>query len=220
MRNYNYKFCFNSPIKRVKGGKTKLPSMTGTMIKKEINSPTRRAFLGAFASIAVLPAAPVYANVFGYLKGAGNIRQISMRSQRFGESLNIIYWIDGSYISPALKEISWLMRDWRTDETAKMDPRNIDTIAAVQNLLETSEPFTLLSGYRTEATNAYLRARSRRVAKDSYHVKAMAADIRMNGRSVKDVARAAQKLGQGGVGRYYRSNFVHMDSGPIRHWRG
>ncbi|MBL9060169.1 MAG: DUF882 domain-containing protein, partial [Mangrovicoccus sp.] len=23
-----------------------------------------------------------------------------------------------------------------------------------------------------------------------------------------------------GVGTYYGSNFVHMDSGPIRHWYG
>ena len=29
-----------------------------------------------------------------------------------------------------------------------------------------------------------------------------------------------QKCGGGGVGRYYRSGFVHLDCGPIRTWRG
>ncbi|MEO0344403.1 MAG: DUF882 domain-containing protein [Pseudomonadota bacterium] len=188
------------------------------MLDKRLMSPERRKLLGAFAGIATIAAAPAYSGVFGFLKGAGNIRQIKLQAQRSGEHINIIYWIDGKYVKPALKEISMVMRDWRNDQFMEMDPNNIDNIAAVQQILETDESFMLLSGYRTPSTNAMLAARSRRVAKDSYHTKGMAADLRMQSRSMKQVAAAAQALNGGGVGRYYRANFTHIDSGPRRTW--
>lgn len=189
------------------------------MLDRKLESPERRKLLGVFAGIATVTAAPVYPGVFGFLKGAGDIRQFKMRAQRSGETINIIYWIDGKYVKPALQEISYLMRDWRNDQYMEMNPANIDNIAAVQNLLDTDEPFMLLSGYRTPATNAMLAARSRRVAKDSYHTKGMAADLRLQSRSMTQVSAAAQALNGGGVGRYYRSNFTHIDCGPNRTWK-
>jgi uncharacterized protein YcbK (DUF882 family) len=178
----------------------------------------RRALLGAFAGIATITAAPAYAGVFGYVKGAGKIRSIHLRSARTGESVNTIYWIDGQYIKPALKEINWIMRDWRENKAIKMDRRTIDVIAAAHSRLNTSEPVYMLSGYRSPRTNAMLRSKSRRVAKDSYHMKGMATDIRVKSRSVSQIAKAAMSSRTGGVGKYYRSNFVHVDSGPIRTW--
>lgn len=184
------------------------------------NKTTRRAVLGAFASagIVMIPAAPVYAGIFGYNKGAGNIRKVNLRSGRTGESINTIYWIEGQYIKPALEEINYFMRDWRENEVVNMDRRNIDLIAAVHNLLETEEPFQMLSGYRTQRTNDMLRRRSRRVAKKSYHIKAMAGDLRLGTRTVSQISAAGLSCNAGGVGKYYRSNFVHLDSGPIRTW--
>lgn len=178
----------------------------------------RRALLGAFAGITAVTAAPAYAGVFGYLKGAGNIRSIHLRSSRTGESVNTIYWIDGKYIKPALKEINWLMRDWRENKAVNMDRRTIDVIAAAHSRLNTSEPVLMLSGYRSPRTNAMLRSKSRGVAKDSYHMKGMATDMRVPSRSVSQIAKAAMASRTGGVGKYYRSNFVHVDSGPIRTW--
>ena len=180
---------------------------------------TRRALLGAFAATTVT-AAPAYANVFGLLRGAGDIRRISMYSGRTGESVDTIYWIDGKYIKEALKEISYFMRDWRTGSVKTIDTRTIDIMAASRNLMEVNEPYMLLSGYRTAKTNAMLRSRSRRVAKNSLHIKAQAADLRLKSRSVTQMANAARSIAAGGVGRYYGSNFVHMDCGPIRTWRG
>lgn len=179
---------------------------------------SRRAVLGAFASVPVLTAAPYYANAASYNRGAGNIRKISMKNQRTGETVNSIYWLEGKYIKPALDEINYFMRDWRQDTVKNMDRRNIDLIAASHNLLDTDEPFLLLSGYRTSRTNSMLRSKSRSVAKDSYHVKGMAADLRLRSRSVGQIARAGLSCRAGGVGRYSRSNFVHLDCGPIRSW--
>ena len=180
---------------------------------------TRRALLGAFAATTVT-AAPVFSNSFGFLRGAGDVRKIKMYSGRTGESIDTVYWLDGKYIKEALNEINYFMRDWRRDTVAKIDRRTIDIMAASHNILDTSEPYLLLSGYRSPQTNAMLRRRSRGVAKKSLHMKGQAADLRLKSRSVSQMAGAAASCAAGGVGRYGRSNFVHMDCGPVRTWRG
>jgi uncharacterized protein YcbK (DUF882 family) len=178
---------------------------------------TRRAVLGAFAA-TTLTAAPVYSKAFGFLKGAGDVRRLKMFSGRTGEKIDMIYWIEGEYIKPALKEINFVMRDWRQNSAINMDTRTIDIMAAALNLLDTSEPYTLLSGYRSPKTNAMLRSKSRGVAKNSLHMKGQAADLRLSSRSVRQIARAAASCSAGGVGSYSGSNFVHMDCGPVRTW--
>ena len=185
------------------------------MMEKKTGFISRRGLLRAFAATAVV-AAPTYANAAGFLRGAGDIRQISMYSGRTGETLKTIYWIEGEYIKEALKEINYFMRDWRFNKTISIDPRTIDIAAATHSLLETDEPYMMLSGYRTPKTNAMLRARSRGVAKNSLHMKGQAGDLRLKSRSVTQMARAAIACNAGGVGKYRRSNFVHMDCGPVR----
>lgn len=180
---------------------------------------TRRSLLRAFAATTVV-AAPVMANATGLLRGAGDIRRLSMYNGRAGENINMIYWIEGEYIAPALQEINYFMRDWRNDQTIDISIHNIDIMAASHNLLETSEPYTLLSGYRSPETNAMLRRRSSGVASNSRHMIGEAADLRLQSRSVSQMFEAARSCNAGGVGRYSRSNFVHMDCGPVRTWGG
>ena len=180
---------------------------------------TRRALLGAFAATAIV-AAPTYSNAAGFLRGGGDIRRIRMYSGRTGERIDMIYWVDGKYIKDAVKEVNHFMRDWRTDQVKDMDLRTIDIMAASHNLLDVNEPYMLLSGYRSPQTNAMLRSRSRRVAKNSLHMKGQAADLRLSSRSVSQMAKAAISCRAGGVGKYYRSNFVHMDCGEVRSWGG
>ncbi len=86
------------------------------------------------------------------------------------------------------------------------------------NLLNIDEPYMMLSGYRSPATNGMLRSRSRGVAKNSLHMVGQAADLRWASRSVNQMAKAASACRAGGVGRYSGSNFVHMDCGPVRNW--
>ena len=180
---------------------------------------TRRGLLGAFAA-TVVTAAPTYSHAFGFLKGAGDVRRIRMYSGRTGESLDTIYWIEGKYIPEVMTEINHFMRDWRTNDQKAIDPRTVDIMAAAHRLMDVSEPYMLLSGYRSPRTNAALRSRSSGVAKNSLHLKAQAADLRLKSRSVGQMAKAAASCSAGGVGKYSRSNFVHMDCGPVRHWGG
>ena len=178
---------------------------------------TRRAVLGAFAATTVA-AAPTFSKAAGFLRGSGDIRRIKMYSGRTGEKLDMIYWIEGDYIRDAIKEVNHFMRDWRTNDVKKMDVRTVDIMAAAHNLLDVSEPYLLLSGYRSPKTNAMLRSKSRGVAKNSLHMKGQAADLRLGSRSVTQVSRAAIACRAGGVGRYTGSNFTHMDCGPVRNW--
>lgn len=187
------------------------------MTDNKASGISRRGLLGAFAATLVT-AAPTYASAAGFLRGAGDVRRLRMYSARTGETLNMIYWIEGEYIPDALKEISYFMRDWRTNDVRNIDARTIDIMTAAHNLMDVSEPYMLISGYRSPKTNAMLRSRSSGVAKNSRHLKGEAADLRLNSRSVNQMARAAASCNAGGVGRYSGSNFVHMDCGPVRSW--
>jgi uncharacterized protein YcbK (DUF882 family) len=163
-------------------------------------------------------AAPVYSKVPGFIRGAGDVRKIRFRNFNTGEFINSVYWIEGSYVSEALNEINYFMRDWRQNKIKSYDPTNLDILSGTQGLLDSSEPFYLLSGYRTRKTNKMLSRMTDGVAQNSYHVKAMAADIRMRTRSTNKISQAAKSFKSGGVGRYPRSGFVHIDSGPHRNW--
>ena len=178
---------------------------------------SRRAILGVFAATAVT-AAPSFSSAAGFLRGAGDVRRVKMYSGRTGERMDTIYWIDGEYVGEAVREISIFMRDWRNGQAVAMDTRTIDIIAATHNLLDVSEPYMLLSGYRSPATNAMLRSQSSGVARNSLHMRGQAADLHLDSRSVNQIARAAMACQAGGVGRYSGSSFVHMDCGDVRSW--
>ncbi|MEM7719591.1 MAG: DUF882 domain-containing protein [Pseudomonadota bacterium] len=180
-------------------------------------SLTRRGVLKAFA-VTTIVAAPTYANAFGLIRGSGDIRRLKMHSGRTGERIDTIYWIDGDYIPEAMAEVNRFMRDWRSNAVIEFDNRTIDILAASHRLLDTEASYMLLSGYRSPQTNAMLRSRSRGVARNSLHMKGQATDIRLEGRSVSQLARAAMSCSAGGVGKYSRSNFVHVDCGDVRAW--
>jgi uncharacterized protein YcbK (DUF882 family) len=183
-----------------------------------INEISRRALLGGLIGLVGAAATPALAKAPAILKGAGDYRRLSLVNEKTGEWVNSVYWIEGEYIPEALQGLNYLLRDWRQEKVCRMDPRAIDILAAAQHLLDSSEPFEVVSGYRTKQTNAMLRKRSRGVASSSYHIKGMAVDIAMKSRSVSQICRAGLALGAGGVGKYSRSQFVHLDSGPARNW--
>jgi uncharacterized protein YcbK (DUF882 family) len=150
------------------------------------------------------------------VRGAGDIRRVRMYSLRTGESIDAIYYADGKYVPEAITEISYFMRDWRQNQVMSYDARNVDNLAATLGLMDSSEPYQMISGYRTPQTNRMLKG----AASHSYHLRAMAADVRLKSRSVSQISKAAFACNGGGVGIYHRSNFVHMDCGPVRTWRG
>ncbi|HAM0442833.1 TPA: YcbK family protein, partial [Escherichia coli] len=51
-----------------------------------------------------------------------------------------------------------------------------------------------------------------------YHTKGQAMDFHIEGIALSNIRKAALSMRAGGVGYYPRSNFVHIDTGPARHW--
>ena len=191
----------------------------GHMNKDGSTGFSRRGILRAFAATAVV-AAPTFSKAAGLMRGAGDVRRITMYSGRTGERLDTIYWIEGEYLGEVMTEITGFMRDWRNGQTMNIDTRTVDIMAASHNLLQVNEPYMLLSGFRSAQTNAMLRENSSGVARNSLHMRGQAADLRLESRSVNQIARAAEACSAGGVGRYSGSNFVHMDCGSVRSWGG
>ena len=178
------------------------------------NGLTRRRLLHGLCAGAATLALPTPA----LARRAGDVRAVDFSNLHTGEWLRTAYWIDGAYVPEALEAISHILRDWREEAVKPIAPETIDIIAEIHRRLDSAGPIQVISGYRTPKTNAMLRGRSGGVAKNSYHIKAMAVDLTMEGRSVRQIARAARSLRAGGVGQYSRSNFVHVDSGPLRTW--
>lgn len=146
-------------------------------------------------------------------------RALFFHNAHTGQTLRRVYWTprDG-YIREAIGEISWALRDHRNDQVKLFDVKLLDQLYALQLQLRLRQPIHVISAYRSPATNGKLRQRNRRVALNSYHVRAMALDVRIPEGRVSELSQAARSLGAGGVGYYPRSNFVHIDSGPVRYW--
>lgn len=173
---------------------------------------TRRSLVtGIAAGLLLCPFRSVSARV-------GDLRRINLYNPRTDERFDDIYYVHGEYIPDAMARLDHLLRDFRTNEMKHMDPRAIDIVSATQYIIGHDRPFSVISGFRSKRTNEALRRRSSGVAKKSFHVKGMAMDLRMEGVDVKTIADVGRTLDSGGVGRYTKSNFVHLDSGPVRAW--
>jgi uncharacterized protein YcbK (DUF882 family) len=143
-------------------------------------------------------------------------RQLNLYNVHTGDRLEVEYFIDGRYEPEAIAALNHLLRDHRNGQTKSIDPRLFDLVATLNRKLTSRMPTEIISGYRSPSTNARLRRHSRGVAKNSYHVKGRALDIRIPGYRPSQVNRVARGLKAGGVGRYRK--FVHIDTGPVRFW--
>jgi uncharacterized protein YcbK (DUF882 family) len=165
--------------------------------------------LGAALSFAIVPEA-------GWAR-AGE-RRLKFRHLHTDEKLDVVYFANGRYRPAELLKIDHLFRDWRENQATRIDHRLIDTLHDLQVARGAFGEVEILSGYRTEATNRWLRSRSRGVAKRSLHMVGKAVDMRVAGQPLGEVRRTAMALQAGGVGFYPRSNFVHIDTGAVRAW--
>lgn len=173
---------------------------------------TRRAFLILGSGLVAVAAAPASA----WARPAR--RTIDFRNLHTEERASVAYAEGDRYLPEGMAKASQILRDWRADEVAPIDPRVLDFVEAVTRLVGHDGEVGIISGYRSPATNRMLRQRGGSVAKRSLHMRGMAIDIRLDGLPARRVAQAARRLRRGGVGLYSRSNFVHLDCGRVRHW--
>lgn len=150
---------------------------------------------------------------------SSEVRSLSLFNPRTKEGFNGIYWRNGEYVNSALNDLNYIMRDIHTDGVKQIDTDLLDLIYKISSKLKTNRPFHILSGYRSHKTNSQISKKIESTAKNSFHTKGQAIDIRLPGERTSVLRRAAFELKKGGIGYYPRQGFVHIDVGPVRYWR-
>jgi uncharacterized protein YcbK (DUF882 family) len=173
----------------------------------------RRAVLGAAASLVFLA---------GFDRAALALprgeRRLQLYNPHTDERFHDVFWCDGSYVAESLTSINWLMRDFHRNMVKPIDVDLLDLLHRIHQRLDTHQPFRILSGYRTAATNRLLQREGWAPAAHSEHLVGKAADICIDHVSLRHLHRAAVSFKAGGVGMYPRDHFIHVDVGPPRVW--
>ncbi len=178
----------------------------------------RRSFLGWTLSLAVTSQIP-----FKALGAPAPVQPPAERSLYLfhrctHEHFKGVYWAEGAYLPESLKAINTLLRDYRTGEIKPIDNGLLDLLYMIQMHGSKKDPLHIFSGYRSRRTNNLLRKKNRVVARNSFHLRGMAADITMPQVPLKTLRKIASQIKAGGVGYYPRSRFIHVDTGPVRFW--
>jgi uncharacterized protein YcbK (DUF882 family) len=147
-------------------------------------------------------------------------RELSLLNLHTGERLRAEYWYNGRYLPDALHAVSVLLRDHYNNKVHPIDPDLLDLINALHARVRSSAPFNVVCGYRSPETNAMMHEASAGVAVHSLHMQGKAIDIRLPGTRLSSVRKTALAMREGGVGYYPEDDFVHVDTGAVRHWIG
>jgi uncharacterized protein YcbK (DUF882 family) len=135
------------------------------------------------------------------------------------ERIDIVYRKGDTYLPEALDQLNHFLRDHRTGEIRRFDPRLFDLLHDLTAAVgRPGAEIDIICGYRTPWSNSFLRTHSSGVAEHSLHMQGMAIDIRMPGIDTAKLRDAALSLHRGGVGYYRSSDFVHVDVGRVRRW--
>ena len=173
----------------------------------------RRRFLRSFGATAL-----GLAGARAALAGGAERRALSFIHTHTAETLTAVYYEAGAYRAGVLQQVNELLRDFRTGTVHPIDPLVLDRLFALQSVAGGDEPFQVISGYRSPATNAVLRRASYGVAEHSLHMEGRAIDVRLPGVATARLAALARRQAGGGVGYYQVSDFVHLDTGRVRIW--
>jgi uncharacterized protein YcbK (DUF882 family) len=179
---------------------------------------SRRRLIRAAGMIAGASAA-------GILRGVAadrddGPRRIVLENLHTPDSLDIVFRRGDDYVPEALSAIQALLRDYRTGTQHPIDPALMDYLYDVARVAGVEPVFTVISGYRSPQTNEMLHERSSGVSSRSLHMEGRAVDVRLAGVDCARLADQALSMKRGGVGYYNKSDFVHLDTGRFRSWRG
>ena len=171
---------------------------------------SRRSFiLGLTAAAVSYP----FSGAFG---SSTSERTLDVYNVHTDEALEITYFSEGSYDTDALEKINYLMRCHYANEMRPIDIRVLDLLCDIKERLYSNKQIEIISAYRSPEYNEFLRTRSRKVSRDSYHLQGQAIDFTISGENKETLARVAKSFFTGGVGKY--RDFVHIDVGPVRYW--
>lgn len=144
--------------------------------------------------------------------------RLELTALHTGEHLTVAVSADNPMPPTAFAQLSHLLRDYRTNEQHEMDPALFGLLIELARACGCEAKYEVISGYRSPATNAQLRAGGHHVAEHSLHMAGRALDVRLRGCDLSRLRDATLHARRGGVGFYPRSNFVHVDTGRVRSW--
>jgi uncharacterized protein YcbK (DUF882 family) len=151
---------------------------------------------------------------------APQARTISLRNIHTDDVVTVEYKRNGRYVPEAMERINWVMRDWRRNESTRMDPGLVDLLWEMHHELGSREPINIISAYRSRATNNMLRSKVGGQASESRHILGKAADVQFPDVPLRHLRYAALVRERGGVGYYPTSAtpFIHVDTDRVRAW--
>jgi uncharacterized protein YcbK (DUF882 family) len=195
--------------------------------------PSRRRLLAA-AALLPLSLAPT---AFAQADHWNQPRTIWMQRSDTSEQIRATYWADGELIRSEYYRLCHFMRDLRMEKrvnelinagqpvpqgwyaVAAIDTVLLDILYSINGWLSwygIPRAMMLNSGFRHPVTNAQTEGAD----KDSRHMYGGAGDLRIPGVSSARVGEYGIWLRGGGVGFYPSKDFVHVDAGRLRSWRG
>jgi uncharacterized protein YcbK (DUF882 family) len=169
-----------------------------------------------------LPALVVALFCLCVTNASAETRALRIQHLHTGEKAEIVFKRNGRYDQAGLKKINFMLRDWRRNEPTRMDPRLLDLVWQAYRASGSTSYIHVVSAYRSPATNAMLRGRSKGVARESQHMVGRAMDFFLPDVPLKKLRDIGLRMQGGGVGYYPTSGspFIHMDVGNVRHWPG
>lgn len=175
-----------------------------------------------FRGLCIAAAASIATAVFAFSLTAQvpQSRTISLRNIHTNDVVTVEYKRNGRYVPEAMEKINWVFRDWRRDESTKMDPALVDLLWEMHSELGSKQPINIISGYRSRATNNMLRKSVGGQASESRHILGKAADVQFPDVPLRQMRYAAMVRERGGVGFYPTSAtpFIHVDTDRVRAW--
>ena len=143
-------------------------------------------------------------------------RRLNLKNANTGETFNGPYRDADGPIPSAIADLAHFLRDHHVNKVGPVHVDTLDFLADVMAAVSQPEA-TILSAYRTPETNAMLATYLVGVAEKSQHLLGRALDVTFDAK-LAEAHAAALKMSRGGVGWYPASNFIHLDTGPLRSW--
>jgi uncharacterized protein YcbK (DUF882 family) len=173
---------------------------------------SRRTFCKGLAVAALFPAATAAAAKLP------DHRQLQLHNIHTDENLDFPYNTRGRYDRATVRAINRFFRCHYTGKIVEMDLSVVDLLFDIRRTAGANTRIQIISGYRSPEYNEFLRRQGHGVAKNSLHTQGLAIDFAVPGQATRRLAAVAQSFSLGGVGTY--PDFVHIDSGRVRHWVG
>lgn len=126
----------------------------------------------------------------------------------------------GRVPAAARRELAQIARSIADDRSLLPDPKLVELLVKVSRHFGAEKELVVISGFRSPQYNALRTNQSKQVAKQSRHMLGQAIDLRIEGVPITTLRDYARSLKAGGVGFYADSQFVHIDTGPVRYWTG